>query len=411
MSLSSLFSKASDSTNKFPSSSVKLEGPRSFNKDDYADIKSEKKRKVGQKAKGERYVDPESGAVKVKGGKKRARMAAKQSSQPSDNKDEEDDKEVESEEAKTAADDDAGPSSSNDDEESRTVFVSNLDPSCTRKSLLKLFKSPDHPVSSCRIRGAPSVSEGNGVQLPESEKGNSSLERKVMAISQTGGEEGRVAYVVFETIEGMSKAVEKEWKLMDRLLYAVPVTRDATTDAELSVFVGNVPFKCTEEELRRHVEGRMGEGVKCRRARIVRDKDSRISKGCGYLLMETKKDVGDVLKAGLGKLGGKELRVEVCGKRTKKKKGETGGKKQGKGRENAKEGAGRRVLGKMKTKGRVGANEKSVPKRKARIESKGGQGGGGSKRKEREKKTKDRVKKIEKRIKTGMGAQKKKGRK
>ncbi|GMH60891.1 hypothetical protein TrRE_jg9263 [Triparma retinervis] len=193
------------------------------------------------------------------------------------------------------------------------MFVSNLAPSCTRKSLLKLFKSPSHPVKSARIRGAPSVSESNGVQLPESSKGDASLERKVMAISRTGGEEGKVGYVVFETAEGMEIARSKEWRLLDRLLYTVGVQRDAAEDAERSVFVGNIPFKCSEETLRRHVEGRMGPGGRCLRARIVRDKDSRISKGCGYVLMESRKDAGDVLKAGLGKMGGKELRVEDRG--------------------------------------------------------------------------------------------------
>ena len=68
------------------------------------------------------------------------------------------------------------------------MFVSNLAPDVTRKKLLKLFKDPGHPVESVRIRGAPSVSE-EGVKLPENQKGNSSMERRVL--SNLGSTEGK----------------------------------------------------------------------------------------------------------------------------------------------------------------------------------------------------------------------------
>ena len=297
--------------------------------------------------------------------------------------------------------------SKTDPSAARTMFVSNLPPNCTRRDLLRKFKASSHPVESARIRGAPSVSD-RGVKLPEGQKGNSKMERKVLANSKDWeGNEGRVGYVVFESVEGLQEAKGKEWRMGERLLYVVGVEEDVTDSAEHSVFVGNIPFGVDEETLRRHAEDRAG--GKCLRARIVRDKESRVSKGCGYLLFESKVVVGGVLKNGLGSLKKKELRVEVCGKRTKGKGKKKERKQDVRGRENAREGAGRRVLGKMKRKGRVGGNEKSVPKRKAQsaVKVQGGNKGGGGKRAGREKKVKSRVKKLEKRVKTGMGAQKK----
>ena len=333
--------------------------------EDYVVPKNKKRRK------GEKYVDVDSGMVKVAGGKKRTRRdeaddisadvddatdatdatvdtdaAVKGQAASLDSKEEEE-VEVEVEEEEEEKDDD-----DNDDEESRTMFVSNLPSDVNRKQLLSLFKGAEQPIESLRIRGAASTSE-DGVKLPEKFKGNDKLEKKVMSHTSTG--DGRVAYVVFKNAESVSEVTCREWKLKDCLLFCASLSEDPSSRSAESVFIGNLPYGATEETLRRHVEERLSDGGRCLRIRLVRDRDSRKCTGVGYALLSSKQDVSDILKSGLGTYMKRELRVEVCGKRTKTKGGKNRreSKKGKRGRENAQDGVGRRVLGKMKRKGEV----------------------------------------------------------
>ena len=178
------------------------------------------------------------------------------------------------------------------------------------------------------------------------------------------------------------------------------------------MFVGNLPFLSDEETLKKHFEEGLEGEHKVTRVRIVRDKDTRKCIGIGYLLMEDKQGVAAVLSKGgegFNSYMKKTLRVDVCGARTKGRKGGAlaGGKvPEWMGR--TVHGAGRRVLSTGKKKGVIKSDAKFPPKKKAKkVESAAPKVSAKvSKRAASEKKTNDRVRKIEGRIKKGMGAQK-----
>lgn len=56
--------------------------------------------------------------------------------------------------------------------------------------------------------------------------------------------------------------------------------------------------------------------------RIVRDRESGMGKGFGYVLLKTSSLAAKALSLHETKLGTREIRVQVCGKRTKNRRGE-----------------------------------------------------------------------------------------
>ena len=187
-----------------------------------------------------------------------------------------------------------------------------------------------------------------------------------------------------------------------------------TQDASRSVFVGNLPFAADETTLRKH----FCDGCGCDEAdvegvRIIRDKETMQCKGFGYVLFRDATMVAVALrKMHESKYMKRDLRVTVCGKRFKGRRGEAKEESkrrsfEGKRSSAATEGAIKRILGKKPTK----ADEKaSKKKRRARGETKKGKGtkigaksAGLSKRAAAEAKVGKRMKKIQKRVSKGMG--------
>jgi RNA recognition motif-containing protein len=399
-----------------------IAAPKVFSKEDYPERK--RKSEKEKKEKGEKYVDEDNGGVRVKGGKKRMRDAANKAEAGSkvDGKDARDAAEAAAAEeedpatATTTGESKAATSSKANDDE-RTLFVSNLPPTTTSAQLKKIFKAHG-AVSSARIRATPQSE--TGYKLPPGQEGNAALQKKVNAIKVDKKEKvvSVVGYVVFEQASSVEAAVAQEEPTVyeSRTLVLDRVGKFAAkNDAANSVFVGNLPFLADEETLKTFINKGLGEDTEVVRVRIVRDKDTRKCIGIGYLLMADRQGVAAVLDKGgegFGTYMKKVLRLEVCGSRTKNRKGDKN--------PNAKvpgymgrvvTGSGRRVLGNLKKKGVLKPNVKHPPKKpKSRPATAAPTKQGGakvSKRAANEKKTNDRVRKIEKRIQKGMGAQKK----
>uniref|UniRef100_A0A8C7YWW5 RNA binding motif protein 34 n=1 Tax=Oryzias sinensis TaxID=183150 RepID=A0A8C7YWW5_9TELE len=159
----------------------------------------------------------------------------------------------------------------------RTVFVGNLPVTCTKKVLLQNIIKP---VSSMRFL----------FFLPSRRQVHP--QRKSMN-----------AYVVFKEEESDEKC-------------SVP-----QHDHKRSVFVGNLPFDIQEQAFRKHFEtcGTV-EAV-----RLVRDKDSGLGKGFGYVLFESADSVQLALELNASKLEGRSIRVKRSVKK-EKQKNQTGGK-------------------------------------------------------------------------------------
>jgi nucleolar protein 12 len=224
-------------------------------------------------------------------------------------------------------------------------------------------------------------------------------------------------YVVFVEKESVEKALELNNTLQDSHRLRVDRAKP-THDASRSVFVGNLPYYSDETSLQALFVKKCGLVDKdVENVRIVRDKDTMKCKGFGYVLFDNKSMVATALQKMHGCVYMKrELRVTVCGKRFKGRRGQekeaSSDKKQKRSFEGKRAsaadatGAFKRILGKK------GA-ESSSPKKKKRARGdtkksavnakKGVKKAGVSRRAAAEAKVGKRIKKIEKRVSKGMG--------
>lgn len=298
--------------------------------------------------------------------------------------------------------------------EERTIFVGNLPIDTTRKSLANIFK-PCGKVESCRLRSVAAA----GVKLPTERAGDQNLVKKVCANTKkldTTLKNTAQGYVVFVSQESVQEALKLNNTaignegLLLRVDHATP-----TLDASRSVFVGNLPYQADETTLHKHFcKGCDCEETDVEGVRIIRDKETMQCKGFGYVLFCEPSMVAVALrKMHETKYMKRELRVTVCGKRYKGRRGEVKSNDskrrsfEGKRSAAASQGAIKRILGKKPSKKDEKASASSK-KRRARGETRkgaksGAKSAGLSKRAAAEAKVGKRMKKIQKRVSKGMG--------
>lgn len=230
----------------------------------------------------------------------------------------------------------------------RTVFVGNLPISCTKKTLRSLFRDKGS-IESIRFRSV--VRED-----PSMSRKVAAIKRKVHPKKQSIN-----AYVVFKDDDGVTKALERNGMEIEKDFH-IRVDRVADSsshDHKRSVFVGNLSFDINELTFRRHFE----ECGTVEAVRLVRDKNSGLGKGFGYVLFESTDSVQLALKLDGSKLEGRSIRVKrslkkekqksnADGKATTRKTGKT--LKTGSGRERA---AGR---GAFKSPRKVMGNQRKL---------------------------------------------------
>ncbi len=213
-------------------------------------------------------------------------------------------------------------------------------------------------------------------------------------------------YVVFEEKESVDKALEMNNTpvpnsngLLFRVDRAMP-----THDSSRSVFVGNLPYKACEMSLRDHFKKGCGfEDDVIENVRIVRDPETQKCKGFGYVLLKDKSYIPYSLDMHESQYKNRDIRVQVCGKRFKGRKGAAKEEP-----DDTTNGALRRVLKKAKkTTKQSLATAGQKEKKKRGIKKTGPKKAGISKRAASEKKLDKRVKKIQKRVQKGMGKTKK----
>ena len=216
-------------------------------------------------------------------------------------------------------------------------------------------------------------------------------------------------YVVFRSKDSVMEAL----KLNNMLLEGLRLRVDHATpiqDASRSVFVGNLPYHADEMSLQHHfVTGCGFQEIDVEGVRIVRDKDTMLCKGFGYVIFRETSMVAIALsKMHESTYMKRELRVTVCGKRFKGRRGEDKAEDstkrrsfEGKRSVVVAPGALKRILGK-----KTSAKEDLIPKKhRARGEpkKKTAKKAGVSKRAAAEAKIGKRMKKIKKRVSKGMG--------
>lgn len=290
-------------------------------------------------------------------------------------------------------------SEENDKNKDRTIFVGNLPlATTTRKSLCALFKDCG-PVASTRIRSIPV----KGVKLPQERAGDQNLMRKVCANTNQVDESLKdtvTGYVVFKNIESVEKALKMNNKKIRGRRIRVD-RASPTIDPSRSVFIGNLPYGAEESSLQDHfVKGCALDIGDVIGVRIIRDKESHQCKGFGYVLFREKSMIPAALKLHQTVYMKKPLRVLVCGRRLKGKKGERTDANRTKTQEKEKVtvGAFRRLISKQQKEASE-INKRKRGQKKAVAKK----GTGLSKRAALEKKVDKRVKKLQKRASKGMG--------
>lgn len=186
----------------------------------------------------------------------------------------------------------------------RTLFVGNLPVSCTLKTLRALFRD-NGPIESVRFRSL--VRED-----PSMSRKEATIKRKVHPEKQSIN-----AYVVFKSEEGVAKALERNGMEIEKGFHirVDRVTDSSSHDHKRSVFVGNLAFDIKELAFRSHFE----ECGKVEAVRLVRDPNSGLGKGFGYVLFESADSVEVALALDGSKLEGRSIRVKRSLKKEKQK--------------------------------------------------------------------------------------------
>jgi len=249
--------------------------------------------------------------------------------------------------------------------------------------------------------------------VPPSQAGNQALVKKVCANTKkvdAGIKSTAQGYVVFVSEESVPAALALNNTQLDGLRIRVDKSQ-ATMDASRSVFVGGLPYATEEATLRQHFCNGCGlEEDDIENVRIIRDKDTMQCKGFGYIVFAEKSAVMTALqKMHDSTYMKKNIRVTVCGKRYKGRRGiqkedNNTEKRRFKGDEVDAAGALKRILTKetleKKIKRKRGdTTNKSLTGKPGVAKGKPGM----TKRQVMDDKVNKRVKKLEKRAAKGMG--------
>ena len=247
--------------------------------------------------------------------------------------------------------------------DARTVFIGNVPVSETIKSITK-FCTEFGEVDTVRLRSVPVA--GTAVD----EAGNQDLVRKVCANKKDfGTQKGSLnAYVVFKEKSAVAKALAANNRVMgagtkvkgkvqtdgpdpdapskvsEGRHLRIDLVKPTLFDPKRSVFIGALPHYADEEEVRNHFAAALPNGQDdIENIRIVRDADTMIGKGFAYLLLKSSDAVMQALSLHKQKYRKRwELRVTICGKRTKRTEAEKKSKNDkhvhGKGEKRKREG-------------------------------------------------------------------------
>ncbi len=196
-----------------------------------------------------------------------------------------------------------------------TIFVGNVPTTETIASITKLFKEFGD-IESVRLRSVPIA----GTKVDDA--GNQNLVKKVCTNNKLFGTQKECfnAYVVFKNEESVNLSLAANNRVVGtRHIRVDKVHNPILFDPKCSVFIGNLPHYADEEALREHFAKVLVNGHDdIKGVRIVRDQETLLCKGFGYLLLSDHDCVLKVLGLNQEKFKKRELRITICAKRTKR---------------------------------------------------------------------------------------------
>ncbi|XP_048452502.1 RNA-binding protein 34 isoform X2 [Rhincodon typus] len=176
----------------------------------------------------------------------------------------------------------------------RTLFVGNLPSDCSKQMIKTLFKEFG-PIESVRFR---SVARAE----PKISKRLATIQKKIHPKRNNMN-----AYIVFEQDSDAIRALTKNGcEIQTGFHIRVDLaSKSKIHDHRRSIFLGNLPYEISEDEVREH----FSECGAIESVRIVRDRESGMGKGFGYVLFQSTDAVTLALKLNNTELKGRKLRV------------------------------------------------------------------------------------------------------
>ncbi|GMS97639.1 hypothetical protein PENTCL1PPCAC_19814, partial [Pristionchus entomophagus] len=190
------------------------------------------------------------------------------------------------------------------DERKRTVFVGNLPKEFTRKKLEALFASCGK-IDSVRLRGTVGSKE--------------TLSKKTAFLAGKLNENIKsiVGYVKFVSVDTVPVAIEKNGTLVDGHHIRVDSCVGIKNYGRKStVFVGNLPFEISDDDVIEWAEGCVG---KVDFVRVVRDRNTGYGRGVGFITFKDDSSVATALSLSTPVIGGNEVRLAKVMKKSEKK--------------------------------------------------------------------------------------------
>ncbi|NXK13591.1 RBM34 protein, partial [Herpetotheres cachinnans] len=184
----------------------------------------------------------------------------------------------------------------------RTVFVGNLPVNCTVQVLKSLFKEYGQ-IQSIRFRSLVPAEDTSSKKL-------AAIKHKVHPNAKFIN-----AYVVFKEECDAIKALNKNGtEIASGFHIRVDIaSKSSSHDNKRSVFLGNLSYDISDDTVREHFS--VCGGVVA--VRIVRDRNTGLGKGFGYVLFENTDAVHLALKLNETVLMGRRIRVKRCGEKWK----------------------------------------------------------------------------------------------
>jgi RNA recognition motif-containing protein len=217
-------------------------------------------------------------------------------------------------ETTTSSSSSSSSSSSDSEKNERTIFVGNVPTSATSKSLILFFKEYG-AVESLRLRSVPL--EGTAID----DHGNQDLVKRISAQKRKFGDQksSQNAYIVFQNAISAKDALEANNRMIDGRHLRVDKLAATHFDPSKTVYLGGLSKFVDEEKLREMFASVLPNGQNdIANIRLIRDSETLYGKGFGYLMLTDRDAVMKALTCHGKKFKSREIRVTVCGKRTKR---------------------------------------------------------------------------------------------
>lgn len=200
------------------------------------------------------------------------------------------------------------------EENKRTVFIGNISLDITSKQL-KSFMKQYGDIESIRMRSVPL--EGSKID----DAGNQALVKRVSYYKKKLGDQksSSNAYVIFKKANSVIQAVKATGTLLKERHLRIDTVPATPFDYTRTVFLGGLSIYVDEEKLREFFGKVLPNGQDdIHDIRLVRDPETLLGKGFGYLMLHDRDAMMSALKCHGRMFKSREMRVTTCGKRTKR---------------------------------------------------------------------------------------------